>query len=307
MCSIHFCSNLSDDETSKDGDDSLELFQTDDNNSTKQISDNDSIRSNPQISGNEEYNDSIRSNPQISDSEEYNDSIRSNPQISDEEDNDSIRSNPQVSDNEEDNDSSKDDDTIDRAALMGSISKKLVCFSVMDICTLHPPPPSYRVRDVNSDFVKKLTDVMIEKNSVSVDNAPTLIGFVNMKKSEFKQELLSTYKVYVIDGNHSLKAQRAAYKKTGDIVFKYRGVNIYCDLTEDEALLLGVSRNEDTGSFVSFSDFQKVDLIRRKLYSMTNTPMENDPPKPPRKFKNVFACMLNLHGVGNYMLICKDL
>ena len=33
----------------------------------------------------------------------------------------------------------------------------------------------------------------------------------------------------------------------------------YCGLREDEALLLGIIRNEDTEQFVKLSDFQKVE------------------------------------------------
>lgn len=173
----------------------------------------------------------------------------------------------------------------------------MVAFKVLDIFSIHPPPPSYRVREIDVNFVKDLTAKMIEKNSVSLENAPVIVGFVDVDLQNFSIEKLSTYKIHVIDGNHSLKAQKAAYRKTKDQTFRFRGVNIYCKLTEDEALFLGVSRNEDTSSFVKFSDYQKVDLIRRKLYSMTGTSRIEEPPKTPKGFKDMFACMLNLKEV----------
>ncbi|XP_076089297.1 uncharacterized protein LOC143059655 [Mytilus galloprovincialis] len=170
----------------------------------------------------------------------------------------------------------------------------MVAFKSLDVFLLHPPPPSYRVREVDPNFVKALTAKMIEKNSVAVENAPNIVGFVDVNLQNFSFDKLSTYKIHVIDGNHSIKAQKAAYRKTKDPTFRFRGVNIYCDLTEDEALFLGISRNEDTSSFVKFADYQKVDLIRRKLYSMTKTSQKEEPPKTPKGFKNMFACMLNL-------------
>ncbi|XP_052094368.1 uncharacterized protein LOC127730156 [Mytilus californianus] len=185
-------------------------------------------------------------------------------------------------------------DTVSRDELITSLSSKMVAFKVLDVFSLHPPPPSYRVREVDPNFVKALMAKMIEKNSVAVENAPNIVGFVDVDLQNFRIEKLSTYRIHVIDGNHSLKAQKAAYRKTKDPTFRFRGVNIYCDLNEDEALFLGVSRNEDTSSFVKFSDYQKVDLIRRKLYSMTRTSQKEEPPKTPKGFKNMFACMLNL-------------
>ena len=158
------------------------------------------------------------------------------------------------------------------------------------------------MREVDETFVRNLTAKMIEKNSVAVDNAPNVIGFIDIDLKEFDSSKLSLYKIYIIDGNHSIKAQKAAYKKTKDEIFRCRGVNIYCRLSQDEALFLGISRNEDTSSFVKFSDFQKVDLIRRKLYSMTNTPQDEEPPKEPKGFKDVFACMLNLQEVRNFSI-----
>ena len=190
-----------------------------------------------------------------------------------------------------------------RNHLMDSISKKKVSFKYLDIFTLLDPPPKYRVRDVDEDFIGKLADSMIEKKSVSLHNAPNIIGMIDIDRSEYREENFSQYSIYVLDGNHSIKAQKEAFYRTNDPLFKSRGVNIYCGLTENEALLLGISRNEDTSNFVKFSDYQKVTVLRRRLYMMTNTPESCDPPQQTKAFKSVFASLLNLQTVSLLMLL----
>lgn len=203
-------------------------------------------------------------------------------------------------------DSEDDSDKLTRNYLFNVIGKKKVTYKVLDIFTLLDPPVQYKVRDTNKEFVNHVASKMIEKNSVSVDNAPTVIGMIDIDVDDYKEEDFSDYKVFVIDGNHSVQAQKVAYKKTKSALFRYRGVNIYCGLTANEAVLLGVSRNEDTGAFCKFSDFQKVELVRRRLYDITATPETEDPPKQPKHFKDIFACLLNLQGVSFYYrsLLC---
>lgn len=184
-----------------------------------------------------------------------------------------------------------------RRQLMQSIAEKKIAYRFLDIFKLLDPPLKYRVREPNEEFIDKLADVMIEKKSISILNAPNVIGMIEIEKSEFREEHFPLYKVYIIDGNHSIRAQRLAYNRSKDPLFKFRGVNIYCGLTEDEALLLGISRNEDTEQFVKFSDFQKVDVLRRRLYHMTDTPEVCEPPEPPKAFRDVFCSLLNLQTV----------
>ncbi|XP_076113349.1 uncharacterized protein LOC143081002 [Mytilus galloprovincialis] len=185
---------------------------------------------------------------------------------------------------------------LNRKQLMKSISLKAIGFKFLDIFTLKEPPKRFKVREADENFVEKMANVMVEKNSVSVDNAPNIIGLIDIDKVDYKEENFSNYEVYIVDGNHSIKAQKEAYRQTKDELFRHRGVFIYCGLTENEAILLGISRNEDTESFVKFSDFQKVDVLRRRLYSMTGTPAHADPPTVPKEFKDVFITLLNLQG-----------
>ncbi|CAC5405066.1 unnamed protein product [Mytilus coruscus] len=185
---------------------------------------------------------------------------------------------------------------LNRRQLMKSISLKAIGFKFLDIFTLKDPPKRFKVREADENFVEKMANVMVEKNSVSVDNAPNIIGLIDIDKVDYKEENFSKYEVYIVDGNHSIKAQKEAYIQTKDELFRHRGVFIYCGLTENEAILLGISRNEDTESFVKFSDFQKVDVLRRRLYSMTGTPAHADPPTVPKEFKDVFITLLNLQG-----------
>ncbi|VDI81171.1 Hypothetical predicted protein [Mytilus galloprovincialis] len=186
---------------------------------------------------------------------------------------------------------------LNRKQLMKSISLKAIGFKFLDIFTLKEPPKRFKVREADENFVEKMANVMVEKNSVSVDNAPNIIGLIDIDKVDYKEENFSNYEVYIVDGNHSIKAQKEAYRQTKDELFRHRGVFIYCGLTENEAILLGISRNEDTESFVKFSDFQKVDVLRRRLYSMTGTPAHADPPTVPKEFKDVFITLLNLQGL----------
>ncbi|XP_076080818.1 uncharacterized protein LOC143051776 isoform X3 [Mytilus galloprovincialis] len=180
--------------------------------------------------------------------------------------------------------------------MMESIRTKAIGLKFMDIFLLREPPKRFKVREADENFVETLANVMIEKKSVSVDNAPNIVGLIDMNKLDYNDENFSEYEVYIVDGNHSIKAQKKAYGRTKDCLFRHRGVFIYCGLTENEALLLGISRNEDTEAFVKFSDFQKVDVLRRRLYSMTGTPAHGDPPKVPKEFKDVFSTLLNLKG-----------
>ncbi|XP_063419285.1 uncharacterized protein LOC134702120 isoform X2 [Mytilus trossulus] len=183
---------------------------------------------------------------------------------------------------------------LNRRQLMKSISLKAIGLKFLDIFNLKDPPERFKVREADENFVEKIAKVMVEKNSVSVDNAPNIIGLIDINKVDYKEENFSKYEVYIVDGNHSIKAQKEAYIQTKDELFRHRGVFIYCGLTENEAILLGISRNEDTESFVKFSDFQKVDVLRRRLYSMTGTPAHADPPTVPKEFKDVFITLLNL-------------
>ena len=95
---------------------------------------------------------------------------------------------------------------------------------------------------------------MVEKKSVSVDNAPTVIGMINIDVEDYKEEDLAKYKIYILDGNHSVQAQKEAYRRTANPLYMYRDVNIYCGLTSHEAVFLVVSRNEDISHFCKFSD-----------------------------------------------------
>ena len=101
---------------------------------------------------------------------------------------------------------------------------------------------------------------MIEKQSVSVDNAPTVVGMIDINMKDFKEEDISNYQIFIIDGNHSIEAQKQAFKQTKNPIFKYRSINIYCGLSAHEAVVLGVSRNEDTSQFCKFTDTQRHDM-----------------------------------------------
>ena len=96
-----------------------------------------------------------------------------------------------------------------------------MCYNILDIFELYDPPLRYRVRTINEEFVECLSQRMIEKNSISVDNAPNVIGMIDMDMKDFKEEHFSNYKVFVLDGNHSIQAQKEAYSKTKDLLFRY--------------------------------------------------------------------------------------
>ena len=71
-----------------------------------------------------------------------------------------------------------------RTQLMDSISQKKIAYRYLDIFTLCDPPSKYHVRETNEDFIDKLAEVMINKKSVSLHNAPNIIGLIDMPKSD---------------------------------------------------------------------------------------------------------------------------
>lgn len=46
----------------------------------------------------------------------------------------------------------------------------MVAFKVLNVFKLHPPPPPYRVREDDLNFVKVLTANKIEKMCVALEN-----------------------------------------------------------------------------------------------------------------------------------------
>ncbi|CAC5401488.1 unnamed protein product [Mytilus coruscus] len=138
---------------------------------------------------------------------------------------------------------------LNRQQMMKNIRTKAIGLKFMDIFLLRDPPDRFKVREADENFVETMANVMIEKKSVSVDNAPNIIGLIDMNKLDYKEENFFKYEIYIVDGNHSIKAQKEAYRRTKDCLFRHRGVFIYCGLTENEAILLGISRNEDTEAF----------------------------------------------------------
>lgn len=141
---------------------------------------------------------------------------------------------------------------------------------------------------------------MIIKNSVSIDNAPNIIGFIPTDKAHFDKQNIEKYIIYIIDGNHSINAQRLAYDQTKERVFKFWPVNIYWNLTPKEALLLSISRNEDAENILKMSDFDKIELVRRLLFNVTGTPHEEEPPELTKEFSVMFRKLLNLQQVCDY-------
>lgn len=95
---------------------------------------------------------------------------------------------------------------LNRQQMMESIRTKAIGLKFMDIFLLRDPPKRFKVREADENFVETLANVMIEKKSVSVDNAPNIVGLIDMNKLDYNDENFSEYEVYIVDGNHSIKA-----------------------------------------------------------------------------------------------------
>ncbi|CAC5387147.1 unnamed protein product [Mytilus coruscus] len=118
-----------------------------------------------------------------------------------------------------------------------------------------------------------------EKMSLAADQRAELetIGIAEGEQRT-KMKVPAKIRIHVIDGN-SLKAQKAAYRKTNNPAFRFRSVNIYRQLTDDEALFLGLSRNGDTSSFVKLVISIRIHVIdgnslkaQKAAYRKTNNP-----------------------------------
>ena len=190
----------------------------------------------------------------------------------------------------------------EQKTLFESIKAKSVGKFFLDIALLKTPPSDFKVRERHEDFVEKIASTMIEKRDISIDNAANVIAFIKVNKSVFKEEMLENCPIYLIDGNHNINAQKIAFEKTKDWIFKFRMVHIYCNLTPEEGLVLGTSRNEDSSTVLKFSDFEKVSLIRRYLYSSAQKKLSEEPPEPQKGFTTIYKQLLNLTTVSAYCL-----
>lgn len=189
------------------------------------------------------------------------------------------------------------DENTSKQDIFDKLQSKSVGTFVIDVFKLKDPLPIYKVRGKNKNFIQVLANKMIEKKAISIENAANVIGTVQVDKSAFNEEMLSSYDIYVIDGNHNVQAQKLAFERTENVVFKFRVIRLFCNLTQEEALILGTSCNEDASTILKVSDYEKVDLIRRYLYLSTKTKEENDPPEPNENFTDTYKQLLNLKTV----------
>ena len=129
------------------------------------------------------------------------------------------------------------------------------------------------VREENEKHRLLLTQKKIEKRKISLPAAPCLVGIVR-HRDDIHDE---TKTIEVIDGNHSLSAQKKAFTLTNDYIFETREVLIYENLTSEEALKVGISRNRDAGIALIMQDVEYVTMVRRKyLESPLNKDLRND-------------------------------
>nr|XP_054758501.1 uncharacterized protein LOC129264618 [Lytechinus pictus] len=188
-----------------------------------------------------------------------------------------------------------------KAMLAGYHANIKQCFVgvfLMKIDCLIPANDTRMVRMQDGDFVKSLTARMLSKRSICIDSAPPVIGLIDKNicpsKSSFSDDLLERGAIEVIDGNHSVLAQKAAFEATKEKVFEKRLVAVYAGLTDQQALSLGVSKNQDACHVLKMTPIEEIKLFRRELYYTNNIPLTEEPPLPTSLYYSTIKHILGI-------------
>ena len=133
------------------------------------------------------------------------------------------------------------------------------------------------------------------------DTAPQVVGLLHestcAREEDFKREYLDTCTVEVLDGNHSITAQKAAYAQTNNDAFRTRLVALYAGLTDEQALSLGVSRNNDACRVHEMTSLEELKLFRRELYAFNKAGQDQEPPRVTPKYIARMKNILGIHEV----------
>ncbi len=163
-------------------------------------------------------------------------------------------------------------------------------------------PEERRIRAVDPAHVTKIQDSLLEKKELSLITSKVLIGMIDINVEDFDEAELSNYVVEVLDGSHSLLAQKNAYEITSDDAFQYRTFCLYAKLSDEEVRMLGAYCNHLSTNVKAPTDFDYAYLLRRHLYDMCNLDEEEDPPhETPSKFSASMMSVLNLKTVRDHV------
>lgn len=132
----------------------------------------------------------------------------------------------------------------------------------------------FKVRDLDDTVVDTLCSSMLEAVDLPFNAAPMIVLAEGETSDTLRKKGISGCSFIVIDGNHRLRAIRKTYDVCGEYVVKNVLCHVYTELTQDEALKLGVNNNTHNENINVMSDIQKAKLFR----GLVNVPYRQNTP-----------------------------
>jgi hypothetical protein len=132
------------------------------------------------------------------------------------------------------------------------------------------PSNERMVRDLDRKHVSTIAANIVDNHEMKLTTCRPLIGLLSSnqcaKAADFRHRDISSYTaIEIIDGNHNLHAQNAAFTITQDPGLLQRDVLLYAGLTDQQCKRLGIMSNRDTSTCLPMSDRDYIRLIRKEM------------------------------------------
>ena len=179
--------------------------------------------------------------------------------------------------------------------------KKIGTFDI-DINQMRHLPEDLQIRPISEDYVTELEEDLLQTPRASENF--NFIGMIMSAKEDIGNDDLHNKVVYLIDGNHTMEANRRLFELTKYNHFHSHQVVVYETLNHAEIAVLGSERNAHPRA-KHLTEFQWMTLLRKQLFHLCGLDLENDePPHPaPPAFSDIMHTVMGLHTVSGIHIL----
>lgn len=167
---------------------------------------------------------------------------------------------------------------------------------------LKEPAKARQIRKLKEEHVERIKQDMLKNPNSSF--TILAVNITDVSKEDYQEELLHTYNLEVIGGNHTRAAQVFMFSN-GDAEnkdnYKFSRVRLYCKLNNEEANYIGLTHNETMKLVLHESLPDRLKLYRQQLMMSGDmgVNLDQDPPKNHKILQKWKESLIQILGLEN--------